>query len=64
MIDNIINNNRENRFKEINPDTGKMQWRYQDKRGNTAITDESGNKIVTVYSHPQDVNNGAYIPKP
>lgn len=62
-IDNIINNNKKNRVKEINQDTGRTQWRYQDARGNTVITNEAGNKIVTVYSHPKGVNGGNFIPK-
>ncbi len=63
VIDNIINNNKKNRVKEIDPETGKPVWRYQDKRGNTVITDEYTEKIVTVYSHPKNANNGVYIPK-
>ncbi|VYT90657.1 hypothetical protein [Metakosakonia massiliensis] len=62
-IDNIINNNRKNRVKEINPETGRTQWRYQDARGNTVITNEDGGKIVTVYSYPQGAAEGMYIPK-
>lgn len=61
-IDNIINNNKKNRVKEIGDD-GKAQWRYQDSRGNTVITDEWGENIVTVYSYPQGKNGGNYIPK-
>ncbi|MDG0873393.1 hypothetical protein L5D93_13280 [Paenibacillus thiaminolyticus] len=63
QIDNIINNNKNNRVKEIDPDDGSVTWRYQDKRGNTVITDEWGDKLVTVYSHPQSINGGKYIPK-
>ncbi|WP_232436834.1 polymorphic toxin-type HINT domain-containing protein [Paenibacillus senegalimassiliensis] len=62
-IDNIINNNKKNRVKEIGDD-GKAQWRYQDSRGNTVITDEWGENVVTVYSYPQGKNHGNYIPKP
>ncbi|ECA5091615.1 DUF4258 domain-containing protein, partial [Salmonella enterica subsp. enterica serovar Menston] len=62
-IDNIISNNRKNRVKEIDKVTGSVQWRYQDARGNTVITNEAGNKIVTVYSHPISTNNSNYIPK-
>lgn len=61
IIDSIIDNNAKHRVKEI--DDGIVTWRYQDKRGNTVITDEWGEKIVTVYSHPEYVNNGEYIPK-
>lgn len=63
IIDNIINNNKKNRVKEIDPKTGKTVWRYQDRRGNTVITDEYTERIVTVYSHPKSANNGVYIPK-
>ena len=63
FIDNIINNNKKGRVREIDPDTGSVQWRYQDKRGYTVITNEEGSKIVTVYSHPKDANGGKYIPK-
>ena len=62
-IDSIIDNNYNSRVKEIDRLTGKVTWRYQDKRGNTVITDEFGIKIVTVYSHPASVNGGNYIPK-
>ena len=62
-IDNIIDNNYKNRVKEIDPLTGKITWRYQDKRGNTVITNEWGDKIVTVYSYPEHVNDSNYIPK-
>ena len=62
-IDNIINNNYKNRVKEIDDLTGKITWRYQDSRGNTVITDEWTEKIVTVYSYPKSANNGKYIPK-
>ena len=62
-IDSIIDNNYKHRTKEIDKLTGKITWRYQDKRGNTVITNEWGDKIVTVYSHPTSVNGGNYIPK-
>ncbi|MEL7656352.1 MAG: hypothetical protein AAGU75_10650, partial [Bacillota bacterium] len=62
-IDNIIDNNKKNRVKEIDSDTGDVTWRYQDKRGNTVITNEWGDKIVTVYSYPESANGGNYIPK-
>lgn len=61
-IDNIIANNKKNRVKEVD-ENGQITWRYQDKRGNTVITDESGERIVTVYSHPKKLNGGNYIPK-
>ena len=61
-IDNIIANNKKNRVKEVD-ENGQITWRYQDKRGNTVITDESGERIVTVYSHPKKINGGNYIPK-
>ncbi len=61
-VDDIIDNNKNNRVKEIDEE-GKVTWRYQDKRGNTVITNEWGNKIVTVYSYPQSANGGNYIPK-
>jgi RHS repeat-associated protein len=63
-IDNIVNNNKNNRVKEIDQDTGDVTWRYQDNRGNTVITDEWSNRIVTVYSYPITANGGVYIPKP
>lgn len=50
-IDDIINNNAKKRTKEI--EDGEITWRYQDSRGNTVITDEYGEKIVTVYSYPR-----------
>nr|WP_269160933.1 PAAR-like protein [Enterococcus sp. BWB1-3] len=62
IVDNIINNNTKNRVKEIG-DKGEAQWRYQDNRGNTVITDEWVEKIVTVYSYPKSANKGKYIPK-
>ena len=62
-IDSIIDNNYKHRTKEIDKLTGKITWRYQDKRGNTVITNEWGDKIVTVYSNPTSVNEGNYIPK-
>ena len=62
-IDSIIDNNYKTRTKEIDKLTGEITWRYQDKRGNTVITDEWGDKIVTVYSYPQSANEGNYIPK-
>ena len=62
-IDSIIDNNYKHRTKEIDKLTGKITWRYQDKRGNTVITNEWGDKIVTVYSNPTSVNGGNYIPK-
>lgn len=61
-IDNIIDNNKKNRVKEID-ENGIITWRYQDKRGNTVITNENGDTIVTVYSYPASVNNGNYISK-
>lgn len=62
-VDSIIDNNYKHRTKEIDKLTGKITWRYQDKRGNTVITNEWGDKIVTVYSHPISANGGNYIPK-
>lgn len=62
-IDSIIDNNYKYRTKEIDKLTGQVTWRYQDKRGNTVITNEWGDKIVTVYSHPTSANGGNYIPK-
>lgn len=62
-IDSIIDNNYKHRVKEIDDLTGKVTWRYQDKRGNTVITNEWGDKIVTVYSYPESANGGYYIPK-
>ena len=62
-IDSIIDNNYNKRVKEIVNLTGEVTWRYQDKRGNTVITNEWGDKIVTVYSHPEYINGGNYIPK-
>jgi hypothetical protein len=62
-IDDIIDNNSKNRVKEIDSDTGEITWRYQDKRGNTVITNEWVDKIVTVYSYPKNINGGKYIPK-
>lgn len=62
-IDEIISNNKKSRVKEIDPATGQIQWRYQDTRGNTVITDEFSERIVTVYSHPINANNSKYIPK-
>ena len=62
VIDNIIDNNKAKRVKEIDED-GQVTWRYQDKRGNTVITNEWSDSIITVYSHPKDINNGKYIPK-
>ena len=62
-IDSIIDNNYKHRTKEIDKLTGKITWRYQDKRGNTVITNEWGDKIVTVYSNPTSGNGGNYIPK-
>lgn len=61
-IDSIIDNNYKHRVKEIN-ENGEVRWRYQDKRGNTVITDEWGDTIVTVYSYPKSANGGNYIPK-
>lgn len=61
-IDSIIDNNYKHRTKEIDKHTGEVTWRYQDKRGNTVITNEWGDKIVTVYSHPISANGGNYIP--
>lgn len=62
IIDSIIDNNMKKRVKEID-DFGQVTWRYQDKRGNTVVTNEWGDKIVTVYSYPESINNGFYIPK-
>ena len=62
-VDSIIDNNYKHRTKEIDKLTGKVTWRYQDKRGNTVITNEWGDKIVTVYSYPTSTNGGNYIPK-
>ncbi len=59
----IIDNNKKTRAKEIGPESGEVQWRYQDKRGNTVITDEWSTKIVTTYSYPKSANGGNYIPK-
>ena len=61
-IDDIILNNRKTRRKEIQPD-GEIRWRYQDKRGNTVITNGDGTRVITVYSHPASANNEKYIPK-
>ncbi len=61
-VDDIIDNNKKTRDKEIT-DKGEVRWRYQDKRGNTVITNESSDRIITVYSHPRSVNGGKYIPK-
>ncbi|MFQ9661153.1 MAG: RHS repeat-associated core domain-containing protein [[Clostridium] symbiosum] len=57
-VDSIIDNNYKHRTKEIDKLTGKVTWRYQDKRGNTVITNEWGDKIVTVYSYPTSTNGG------
>lgn len=62
-IDSIIDNNYTHRVKEIDDLTGEVTWRYQDKRGNTVITNEWGDRIVTVYSYPESANGGYYIPK-
>lgn len=43
--------------------SGEQTWRYQDKRGNTVITDENSQRIVTVYSHLKNINDTKYIPK-
>ena len=61
--DDIIDNNSKHRVKEIDKETGELVWRYQDTRGNTVCTNEWGDKIVTVYSHPKGKNGGNYIPK-
>ena len=61
-IDDIILNNKKHRKKEFHPN-GEIRWRYQDKRGNTVITNEYGTRVITVYSHPASVNNEKYIPK-
>ena len=61
-IDDIILNNKKIRQKEFHPN-GEIRWRYQDKRGNTVITNEDGTRIITVYSHPASKNNEQYIPK-
>ena len=58
-----IDNNFKHRKKEIDELTGKATWRYQDRRGNTVITDEWTEKIVTVYSYPKNLNDGLFIPK-
>lgn len=50
-------------MREIDPETGKVQWRYQDSRGNTVVTDEFSEKVVTVYSYPKEANKSKYIPK-
>ena len=60
-MDDIINYSRKNRTKEIVD--GEVRWRYQDNRGNTVITDEWGERIITVYSYPEYANMGKYIPK-
>ena len=62
-IDNIIDNNAKKRKKEIDDITGDVTWRYQDNRGNTVITDEFVDRIITVYSHPKTKNAGKYITK-
>lgn len=62
IIDNIIDNNRKNRVREINPEIGTVQYRYQDKRGNTVITDEFTTRIITLYSYPESKNKSEYIP--
>ncbi len=61
-IDDIIDNNKKHRIKEIDEE-GRITWRYQDKRGNTVITDEWTKEIITVYSHPYSLNFGKYITK-
>ena len=61
-VDKIIDHNAKSRVKEISKN-GKTQWRYQDKRGNTVVTNEWGDKIVTTYSHPGSMNGGNFIPK-
>ncbi|HEX9060714.1 MAG TPA: polymorphic toxin-type HINT domain-containing protein, partial [Clostridia bacterium] len=63
-IDNIVKNNIKNRKKEIDKETGELGWRYQDARGNTVITSEWGDRIITVYSYPKSKNGGNFIPKP
>ena len=60
-IDDIILNNKKTRKKEFHPN-GEIRWRYQDKRGNTVITNEDGTRVITVYSHPASANNEKYIP--
>lgn len=62
-LDKIIDNNCKYRTKKIDKLTGKVTWRYQDKRGNTVIKNEWGDKIVTVYSYPTSINKGNYILK-
>ena len=62
-VDNIIDNNYKHRKKEVDDITGQDTWRYQDKRGNTVITNEYGDKIVSVYSYPKSKNGGNFIPK-
>ena len=61
-IDDIILNNKKTRKKEFYPN-GEIRWRYQDKRGNTVITNGDGTRVITVYSHPASANNEKYIPK-
>lgn len=63
IIDSIIDNNKKSRVREINPQTGRIQYRYQDSRGHTVITDEFSERVVTVYSHPKNINYSNYIPK-
>lgn len=62
-IDNIIDNNARTRTKQIDPITGDVTWRYQDSRGNTVITSEWGDRIITVYSYPESLNSGHFIPR-
>jgi len=62
-IDNIIDNNFKGRVKQTDPLTGEQTWRYQDRRGNTVVTDINTERIVTVYSNPIHINGGNFIPK-
>ncbi|EOD2820400.1 TPA: hypothetical protein U2K68_001603 [Providencia stuartii] len=63
QIDNIIDNNQKSKTKQIDPMSGEQTWRYQDKRGNTVFTDEHSQCIITVYSHPKNINDTKYISK-
>jgi RHS repeat-associated protein len=61
IIDNIINANKSSRQKQIDDD-GSAKWKYTDKQGNVVVTNEKGDRIITVvgagdnleYSPPDD----------
>nr|WP_268907069.1 hypothetical protein [Dictyobacter arantiisoli] len=66
-IDNIVRQGRKiEQWVPTEKDPGILEkrFRFSDKRGNTVVTNQYIERIITVFSHPASLNDTNFIPKP